>query len=303
MPEERRIATLVAFAHVFQARAMDDALEVLDQVLADRLKKARRGRDEERLRTLPDMDEAALTLWQACKVVLNRGCKDDEVRMTVFEEVPRELLEVAVERIGLLSRPAEEQSFEQLLLSYHGVRRFLPAVLRTIPFRASRAGRPVLDALDFLRSIEGQKDPDMSLAPVEGMSRSWQAVVLGRGQIDRRAYTLYALQRLHDGLRRREVYVEPSERFGDPRAKLLHAREWEAVRPQVLRTLELDRDPQIELRRLQECLEETYQRVAANVPQNASVRVFRDPWASTASLSRLWTPWRSPKTPSGSDPW
>ena len=39
--------------------------------------------------------------------------------------------------------------------------------------------------------------------------------------IDRRAYTLFVLQRLQDGLRRHDVFVERSERWRDPQAKLL----------------------------------------------------------------------------------
>ena len=35
----------------------------------------------------------------------------------------------------------------------------------------------------------------------------------------------------------REVFVEPSERWSDPRAKLLSGAAWEAARPGVLRAL------------------------------------------------------------------
>ena len=55
--------------------------------------------------------------------------------------------------------------------------------------------------------------------------------------IDRRAYTLCVLHRLQDGLRRRDVFVDRSERWGDPRAKLLHGAAWETARSQVCLSL------------------------------------------------------------------
>jgi hypothetical protein len=52
-----------------------------------------------------------------------------------------------------------------------------------------------------------------------------------------RAATFCVLERLHDGLHRRDVFLNPSERWADPRAKLLQGHAWEATRPSVCRTL------------------------------------------------------------------
>jgi hypothetical protein len=35
MPEDRRIATLVAFAHAYEAETLDDALDLFDMLIAD----------------------------------------------------------------------------------------------------------------------------------------------------------------------------------------------------------------------------------------------------------------------------
>lgn len=47
------------------------------------------------------------------------------------------------------------------------------------------------------------------------------------------SFTLFGMDRLQDALRRRDFYVEASERWGDTRAKLLHGDEWAANRFQI----------------------------------------------------------------------
>src|SRR5712691_13125140 len=87
-----------------------------------------------------------------------------------------------------------------------------------------QAGQPVLGALDFLRQLEHQRHPDMQQAPLDVVPRAWRRLVLPPREPvpDRRAYTLCAMERLHESLKRRDVFVPRSERWGDPRIKLLH---------------------------------------------------------------------------------
>ena len=57
------------------------------------------------------------------------------------------------------------------------------------------------------------------------------------GRIDRQFYTFCVLERLQDGLRRRDLFVPASRRWGDPHARLLQGSAWEKVRSRVCRTL------------------------------------------------------------------
>jgi Tn3 transposase DDE domain len=65
-------------------------------------------------------------------------------------------------------------------------------------------------------------------------------------QVDRRAYTLCVIDRLQEALRRHDVFVSPSDRWGDPRAKLLQGEAWESARAQVCRTLGRESTPENE---------------------------------------------------------
>jgi hypothetical protein len=70
------------------------------------------------------------------------------------------------------------------------------------------------------------------------MTPAWKRVIIGpEGRIDRHLYTFCVLERLQDGLRRRDLFVPASRRWGDPYAKLLQGPAWEKVRARVCRTL------------------------------------------------------------------
>jgi hypothetical protein len=62
MPAERGIATLVAFDCALQANAQDDVLDVLEMLLTDLMARVESQEKRRRLRTIGDMDVAALLL-------------------------------------------------------------------------------------------------------------------------------------------------------------------------------------------------------------------------------------------------
>jgi TnpA family transposase len=95
------------------------------------------------------------------------------------------------------------------------------------------------------------------------------------------------MERLQDGLRRRDVFVQRSERWGDPRVKLLQGPQWETLRPQVCRALSRSEAPEPELHALAHQLDTAYQRTAANFPTNAAVRIEQVNNRDTLTLTGL----------------
>ena len=276
MPPERRVATLLAFARLLESTAQDDALDLLDLLLADLLRGAARRERQARLRTLRDLDAAALQLREACAILLEPRHRDPDVRAAVFARIAQEDLAAAVATVDALACPPGEGGQQELLTRYPTVRRFLPALFRTITFAGTPAGQPVLEAVRFLAEIEQRRAPDLSAAPLGVVTPAWRRRVIGPGHaIDRRSYTLCVLEQAHAALRRRDRFVAPSARWGDPRAKLLAGAAWVATRPQILRMLGRAPDAQAELAALGEQLDTAYRRVAARLPDNAAVRVER----------------------------
>jgi len=289
MAPDRRLATLLAFAHAFEVIALDDALDLLDLVITDILHDAQTEGKQQRLRTLHDLDAAALHLWEAIQVLLDERVEDAAVRHQAFTQIPRQRLVEAGAHVETLARPPDDHYYPELVERYRCVRRFLPTLLQTVAFEGTQAGQPILTAVRFLAQLERQRHPDMHNAPLDWVPGAWRRLVVPRHApiADRHAYTLCAVERLQESLRRREVFVPRSERWGDPRVKLLQGAQWDALRPQVCRALGRSEAPEPELHALAQELETTYQRTVANLPTNAAVRVEQVKGRDTLTLTGL----------------
>ncbi|EPD5166408.1 Tn3 family transposase, partial [Enterobacter hormaechei subsp. steigerwaltii] len=106
------------------------------------------------------------------------------------------------------------------------------------------------------------------------ISRSWKRLVINKEKhITRRGYTLCFLSKLQDSLRRRDVYVTGSNRWGDPRARLLQGADWQANRIKVYRSLGHPTDPQEAIKSLGHQLDSRYRQVAARLCENEAVEL------------------------------
>ena len=216
------MATLLAFARAALVSAHDDALTVLDTLIDELVRQARLTAQRTRLRTLKDLDAAALQLSAVCARLIDPTYADAAVRPAIYAEYAVDTIAAAITQVETLARPADTTTQPELIERYTLVRRFLPTLLRTLQFEGTRAGQAVLDALAFMRSIEGQRDPDLSAAPRAVVPRVWRRFVQrSRYEVDRRAYTLCVLEQLQVALRRHDVFVTPSVQWGDVRTRLL----------------------------------------------------------------------------------
>lgn len=105
---DRQTATLLSFAHVLEETAQDDALDVLDLLVADLVRNSTNEGKKDRLKTLKTMDEAALQLCKACAVLLDFELKDAEVREAVFSQMSEIELEEALSKVLSIARPPDD---------------------------------------------------------------------------------------------------------------------------------------------------------------------------------------------------
>ncbi len=231
MPDMRRTATLLAFAKSFERTSMDDVLDLLDLLIDKIFKKAREVGKKNRLRTLRDLDRAALDLRKACEIILDDTLPSEHLREFVFRNIPRNRLKDAAERVGELARSADDNYEAEITERYRAVRRFFPKVVQTVVFSSTPAGKQALQSLRFLNSIEGKTNPDMTAAPLSGIPKAWLRRIINQDKsIDRRAYTLCLLERLQMALRRRDIFVPASTKWADPREKLLPVAHWRSLK-------------------------------------------------------------------------
>jgi hypothetical protein len=237
LPDARRLATLVAFAGSLEAAALDDSLDLLDILITEIFSEAERASKRARLRTIKDLDAAAIQLTHVCRLILDSAVPDGELRSAIFKVVTSEDLAVSVNQVDSLVRPPEDVYYRELADGYRRVRRFLPTLIRTVRFGATPAGETVIEALNYLMEVEEQGRTKAGDPPLGVVTKGWRRYVSAGDSFDHKAYVFCCLDRLRSALRRRDIFIAPSVRYADARTGLLTGASWDAARSTVCRSL------------------------------------------------------------------
>jgi Tn3 transposase DDE domain/Domain of unknown function (DUF4158) len=276
LPEPRRTATLVALLHTLEATAQDDAVELFEVLVAGIVGDAAKAHQQARLRTLRDLDSAALKLAKGWRLLLQDTTPARGWRDHVFESVPQADIEAAMDTVEALIRPDDACHYEELRRRWRRIQPIFAALLRHTSFEASPTAEPIRKAIHYLRALASWSDAAMRDAPMGAVSRVWRRHALdARGRVDPRAYAFAVLESFRAALKRREIFVSPSIRFADPRHGLLEGAAWVAARVTVCRTLGRSDDADVELVDLGRRLDRAYRQVAANLTTNPYLRLER----------------------------
>jgi TnpA family transposase len=294
MPDDKRIAMLVAFVKAFETIALDDALDVLDLLITEIAGAAKKLGQKKRLRTLKDLDKSALTLAEVCALFLSEENEEANIRDAIFARISKEQLAESIALVNALARPPDDQFHEEMVEQYGRVRRFLPRLLNDIVFKAAPAGESTLEVFNYLATLGSSRKQILDNPPLDIITTPWKRLVFDKEkQVTKRGYTLCFLDKLQDALRRRDVYVPNSDHWGDPRAKLLQGEAWQASRIQVCRSLGHPSLPHEAIDRLTQQLDATYKKVAANFDKNHAVQLDhsgKHPALTITNLDKLEEP-------------
>ncbi|WP_267242265.1 Tn3 family transposase [Streptomyces sp. PR69] len=288
--EPKRTAMLTAVMRHLEAKAIDDALDLFEVLMATRLiSTAKRSTDKQRLSTLPQLEKASRIVARASKVFIEElelleetGCDVDVAALwRALEEVaPRAALSSAAATVVSLV-PEDDDSAEiamrqALALRYNTVKPFLALLGESKALDAATGGRRVLTGVQLLPALARRRVTEKPLLPREIDEKlvppAWRKAVyanaeLPEGAVDRDAYVVCVLEQLFRALKRRDIYASPSHRWSDPRARLLDGKEWEAVREDVLAGLSLDEDAEQHLKELIEVLDATWKQMAERLEE------------------------------------
>lgn len=277
--EPRRTATLAALFQTLEAVALDDAVELFDALATDIFALAEHAHRKSRLRSLRDLDAAAIVLRGVGQhVVADDGALPLTAwRDALFEQISRADIEAAMASIDSLVRAPDDRRYQELRPHWRRVRTLFSALLQRITLDATPAGQPVIAALNYLRRVEDWTRTRMADAPTECVGSAWRRHALdGAGRVaDNRAYVFAALEGFRAGLKRRDVFIPAGVRYADPRRGLLSGEAWNAARLTICRSLGRSPDADTEVGDLACRLDRAWRQVAANLPGNPAARIER----------------------------
>jgi len=278
--EPRRTATLAALFQTLEATALDDAVELFDALATDIVTQAEEAHRKSRLRSLRDLDAAAIMLRDVGQhVVTDEGdaLPVAEWRRALFEQIARADIQAAMASVDSLVTTPEDRRYQELRPHWRRVRALFSALLQRTTLGATPAGQPLVAALTYLHGVPDWTKARMADAPTEFLPAAWKRHALdSAGRVaDNRAYVFAALESFRSGLKRRDVFVPASVRYADPRQGLLSGEAWNAARLTVCRSLDRSPDAEAELGDLAARLDRAWRQVATNLPDNPAARIER----------------------------
>jgi TnpA family transposase len=298
-PHKRRLATLLATTTFLEAKAVDDALELFDVLMANELLgRAVRESNKANVRRFPKVARDAAACAAAVGVLFDSADSGPDITLDAVWEaidavVPRSELRAAVDNLTATLPPRDADPAgewrAELIERYAVVRSFVPQLCRTIEFGATVEAVGVLDALSRLpellaaratkRAPTGWLDAARIAADVVPAGW-WRQLVFPPDRPEetahRAAYVFCVLEQFHQRLRRRDVYAAASTRWADPRARLLSGPAWEAARGPALNALQLPTEPDAMLTEEARALDEAWRQAAASLGSGGDLSVDAD---------------------------
>lgn len=274
----RRLATLLVLFQHLERSATDDALIVFAAVMHELGLRGQRRRQKERLRTLKDLDAAALTLRdtlsQVTQVLTDQKVPASKARDAALAQLNASRLLEALLKVSELVSPFEDEEAEIWEKAHGAIAKFITPLFTTIKFEGTAAMKGLLEAIQFVKRTTGTARSNWGVIPRGFIPKGWLSVIFPDGTdvtVRRSRYTTCLMQQLHLALKRGDVFVTHSNQHGDPRAQLLSVEVWDRVKHDVHRSLNLPEKASEMVERMSRELHSTYKAVAGNLKQNASV--------------------------------
>ncbi|HZJ20533.1 MAG TPA: Tn3 family transposase [Pricia sp.] len=288
MTEQRRIAVLVAFVKIYEVTALDDALDVLELLVAKIVNDGKLLGKKKRLRSLRDLDRSAVVLAKVSKLILDEKISDLKLRRSIFKMVSKNLIADSMATVNELARPDNSDYLEEMMAQHGKIKKILPRLFQDIEFEAAPTGEKLLDIFHFLASLQYDKGQYLENPPLEIITPIWKRLITDKeGRISKKGYTICFLNHLLDALKRRDIYVARADRWGDPRMKLIPENQWKMDKDRICASLGHLKNGKEAMADLTEELDVAYRKVASNFQYNDSVRLDLSGKHPSLTVSKL----------------
>ncbi len=209
----RRHATMVALLIDLESRLTDAALDMADKLIGNAFTRAKNSKEKTCVAKTKEVGRL-MRLFDRTIEALSLAQESDRDAFAVVDETVGwpQLLRVRGE-VASLAELAEEDPLVRAVDWYATIRKFAPALLEALTFKAARSTDPILAAVDLLKELNqsGKRDipPD---APMP-FRKEWRRLVTKDGKPNRRLYETAVLATLRNKLRSGDVWVERSSSY------------------------------------------------------------------------------------------
>jgi len=232
----RRWALLAAYLPELLADLTDQALDMLDKILGELLRRGER-KQEARFQTNAKAINGYLTVLIAASDALLTARRDGlDPFAAVFEAVPEDTLAATVASSKQLVRPLDLNARDLISREYAHARGPLLVLADILTVRAVQGTHPALEALEHVRRVGAHRRRvtrrrqtlagEIVEAPLDHVTERWRRLVFEGRRLNAAFYELAAFEALKEGLRSGDLYVLGSRRYASFESYLLPRDRW-----------------------------------------------------------------------------
>ena len=278
----RRYAALVCFLHEAHADTVDHVVDLHAKLVTQTYRRAERRTDDDARHHRRALLGGLRTLREIGQVVLDRDVADADLRRAVLDRVPEDDLRRQITEADEWLSGRRGDVFADVARRLPYLRQFSPSLVGALDFEVDPAGgsaraEALVASVGVLRAMnESGKRRVPKDAPTSFLPKSRRRLVEQDGGIDRAAYEAAVLTALRDEVRRGNVAVGGSKRFGRLSDLFMPEDAWNAERAGFFERAALPTDGEAAVRLLEERLGAAYSRFGDALPGNAHVTVGDD---------------------------
>jgi TnpA family transposase len=288
----QRYTVVVCFLMQTYHETLDQLVEMYDKLVTATYRRAQRDLDDAVKRQRRMLRATLQSFHTIGQTLFNEQVRPETVRATVFQQVPPERLQAQLQEAQQWLTGDTSAVFPLVMKRYSYLRQFAPTLLAHLPVDLEPTGSPaLLDALTMLRDLNttGRRTLPEEL-PVACLPKRLRAFVGTNGTRNRRAYECAVLTALRDEIKRGNVWIRGSTRFGKLDDFFLPDALWTARRQEFFRKAGLPASPADAAAWLTTRLNAAYDRFLTALPASTSVTVDKEGWRLSTDPAEALSP-------------
>jgi len=280
--QPRRHATLICFLWQSYHDAVDQSIDMFDKLLVRTQTKALNEVNENLSQRRNTIQTSLQTFQCIAEVLLDDSIHESNIRTFLFDKVvSRNELEECLVLIPELISGKKSHIFQGIMSSYSRLRRFSPALLRTIEV-AHDVGQPPGSCFQALQTLKKLNESNRRKLP-EGVETGFvpkglRSFVEKDGTVDRRAWECALLLKFRDEIRSGNVFIRHSKRFTSLDSFFTSEEEWTKHRSSFFERAELPSNPADVPSYLKKRLGEAFDSFLSTAKENTYASVEESGW-------------------------
>lgn len=224
----KKYAILVAYLLDLTQDLIDQAFEIHDKQMMNLQLKGRKQQEELHKRNGKSLNEKILH-YADLGMALIKAKEENVDPFIVLETImPWDKFVASVEEAKQLSRPMSYDYLDLLESRYNYLRKYTPALLKSLKFQSTNYARYVLEALETIHELnESGKRKVPNGAPLSFVTNRWRKYIHDEdGNINRHFYELAAFTELRNYVRSGDISIVGSRQHKDFDEYLISINEW-----------------------------------------------------------------------------